>query len=491
MAKKNKGKKVIFIISIIIWIFTMISLGLLTYEIYCFNILPSKYYMIIGAAVLFLLLIFILFIVNKKTKKIILIFFDIIFMLVTAICFFAYAKLDSVVDFMNENLGATYDTSIYYVIVNSKSKYSSLESIKGKKVKLVDDINDKETLERSFNKKLDVEYEYVDNITQLLYDIKEDEELILIVNSGNYDAMIENDLMIESNIKFEKSIKKLETLEIKFKITNEDTGIDVTVDPFVIYLSGIDTRSNTLPTKSGSDVNILLVINPQTYEILMINTPRDYFVQLNGTTGLRDKLTHAGLVGGYKLSIATLEDLYGMDIDYYARVNFNAVINLVDAIGGITVNSDVDYKFTCHTDNRCTIKPGNNNLDGKCALAFSRERYAYTSGDRHRGENQEQVITKIIEKVTSSTTLLTKSDQLLESISGTFQTNITTEEIASLVKLQLDEMPRWKISTYNVSGSDSYEFSYSYPQTELYVMIPDETTLNEAKIKIKDTLKTK
>lgn len=492
MARKKFKNKIIYtIISTIIWIITMFTLGLLTYEIYDFGILPAKYYTIIGVVALFLLLLFVLFVINKKTKKVLLILLDILFSIIIAVCFFAYTKLDSVVDFMNENLGAKYDTSIYYVLVNSKSSYNNIDSIKGKTVKLVDDINDKETLERSFKKKIDVNYEYVENISQLLYDIKEDKELILIVNSGNYDAMVENDSMIESDISFESSVKKIETLEIRFKVANEDTGIDVTVDPFVMYLSGIDTRSNALPTKSGSDVNILLVINPQKYEILMINTPRDYFVQLNGTTGLKDKLTHAGLVGGYKMSIATLEDLYGININYYARVNFNAVVKLVDAIDGITVNSDVDYKFTCHTDKKCIIKPGDNKLNGKCALAFARERYAYKTGDRHRGENQEQVISKIIEKVTSSTTLLTKSDQLLNSMSGTFQTNITTDEIASLVKLQLEEMPRWTINTFNVTGTDSYEFSYSYPGTELYVMLPDEATVNEAKNKLKDALKTK
>ena len=284
--KKSKGKTIIRVISIIIWILAIVALGMLTYEIYSFNILPSKYYLIIGAVALFLVLLFILFVVNKKTKKLLLILLDILFIIMITVCFFAYDKLSSVVDFMNTNLGAKYDTNVYYVIVNSKSEYKNIESIKGKTVKLVDDINDKETLERSFNKKLDVKYEYVDNISELLYEIKENPELILIVNSGNYDAMIENDGMIETDIKFESSIKKIETLEIVFKVENKDTGVDVTIDPFVVYLSGIDTRSNKLPAKSGSDVNIILVINPQKHEILMINTPRDYFVQLNGTTGL-------------------------------------------------------------------------------------------------------------------------------------------------------------------------------------------------------------
>jgi len=493
MAKTKKatatpGKIILWILSIIIWLASVVSLGLLTYEIYSVDILPSKFYTIIGVGFVILLILFLLFIRTRRTKTFIFIFLDILFIIAIGVCYFGYTKLHSVIDFMDENLGAIYDTNVYYLIVNSNSNYKSVSDIKDKTIKLVDEINDKKTLESNFRKKISVNYEYVDNISELLYEIKENKELILIVNAGNYDAMIENDILVESEKIFSDFVTILETFEIKSRIENESTGIDVTNDPFVVYLSGIDTRSNSLPAKSGSDVNIVIVVNPVTHQILMVNTPRDYYVQLSGKKGLKDKLTHAGLVGGYKLSMSTIEDLYGIDIHYYARVNFNAVIKLVDAIGGITVNSDVNYKFTCHTDRSCTIKPGNNNLDGKCALAFARERYAYITGDRHRGENQEQVIQRIIEKVTNSTTLLTKSDELLNSLSGTFQTNITTDEITSLVKLQLDDMPRWNITTYNVTGTDSYQYTYSYPGRELYVMVPDEKTINTAKEKLNNAL---
>ena len=254
-------------------------------------------------------------------------------------------------------------------------------------------------------------------------------------------------------------------------------------------MCGIDTRSNKLPARSLSDVNMLLVVNPEKHEIFMLNTPRDYFVEINGTNGQKDKLTHAGLIGGYKTSMATIQDIYDIDIKYYARVNFNAVVKLVDAIGGITINSDVDYKFTCHTDRSCIIKPGNTNVKGKCALAFARERYTYKDGDRHRGANQQQVLSKVIEKVTSSDTLLNKSSDLLKALSGTFETNISTDEITSLVKMQLSDMRGWSISTYGVNGSNSYSKTYLYPNNELYVMIPDEKTIEEAKQKLNNALK--
>ena len=253
----------------------------------------------------------------------------------------------------------------------------------------------------------------------------------------------------------------------------------------------ISTVSAYTSTARLSDVNILLVVNPTDRKILMVHTPRDYYVQVAGTTGLKDKLTHAGLVGGIKTSKATIENLYDIKVPYHVRVNFKAVTKLVDAVGGITIYSDKKTSFTCWTDRSCRIKPGNNKVNGKCALAFARERHAYKEGDRHRGENQEQVITKLIDKITSSKTLLTKSSDILKSLEGTFETTITTEEITSLVKMQLDDMDKWDISTYNVSGSDSYEYTRSYPSQQLYVMVPDQKTVNEAKKRIKEALENK
>lgn len=317
----------------------------------------------------------------------------------------------------------------------------------------------------------------------MLYDVKDNVETVIIVNSGNYDAMVEE----ESD--FSDSVKVLDAIEIKQRIENTSTGVDVTEDAFIVYLSGIDTRSGKLPAKSLSDVNILLVVNPSDKKILMVNTPRDYYVQLHGKSGLKDKLTHAGLVGGVNMSMSTLEDLYEIEIPYYVRVNFNAVVKLVDAVGGITLYNDQKKSFSCWTDRDCVFKPGNNNVKGKCALAFARERHAYVEGDRHRGENQEQVIQKIIEKVTSSKTLISKYSDILTSLNGTFETNISTEEITSLVKMQIDDMSGWTIETYNVSGSDLYAYTYSYPTRELYVMNPDLKTVEEAKLKLSTAMK--
>ncbi|MDD6272212.1 MAG: LCP family protein [bacterium] len=486
MSKRKRNRPNIF--SIIIWIGAFISLSLLSYQIYKANILPMKYFMILVGVIVFMILLFFIFVKNRRVKTWVLVFLNIIFIIMISGCLFASYKINDLMNFLNDNLGAKYETNIYYILVNKDSIYKNTSDINGKLVKLVDDIGDKETLENSIKKVVKVNFGYVDNISTLLKELETDKELIIVVNSGNYDAMIENDQLLQNKVLYSDKVRILETIEIKSKLVNSNIDFDIIEKPFVVYLSGIDTRSGKLPSRSLSDVNMIIAVNPKTHNILLLNTPRDYFVELHGITGSKDKLTHAGIIGGYTLSMQTLEDLYGIDIHYFVRVNFNAVTRLVNAIGGITVDSDVNYSFRCVANPTCVIKPGSNTLNGDCALAFARERKAYITGDRHRGENQQQVISKVIEKVTSSTTLLKKSSEILNALTGTFETNVTTDEITSLVKEQLNNMQGWNISTYSVTGSDLYSTTYSYPNNELYVMLPDENTVNEAKVKLNNIL---
>ncbi len=139
-----------------------------------------------------------------------------------------------------------------------------------------------------------------------------------------------------------------------------------------------------------------------------------------------------------------MQDIFGIEVDYYARVNFNAVIKLVDAVGGLTINSDVNYSFRCWTDRNCVIKPGDNKVNGKCALAFARERHAYSTGDRHRGENQQQVIQLIIDKLSSSKSLLSNYDKILSALNKSFETDLSTDNITSLIQFQLNDMRGWE-----------------------------------------------
>lgn len=241
--------------------------------------------------------------------------------------------------------------------------------------------------------------------------------------------------------------------------------------PFVVYISGSDTRSKMLAV-SRSDVNILAVVNPQTKQVLLLNTPRDYYVPNPAGKGALDKLTHCGNYG-VSCSVEALGDLYNVQINYYGQINFTGFEKLIDAIGGVTVYSDESFRTVSGT----YIKAGENQLNGEKALQFARERYNVSGGDNARGKNQMKVIKAVIEKLTSSTTLISKYADILDSLEGMFATNFTTDEISSLVKMQLDDMASWNIQSFAVTGTGGYAETYSWPGEQLYVMRPNEDTV--------------
>lgn len=287
------------------------------------------------------------------------------------------------------------------------------------------------------------------------------------------------------------SIKLAETkgfLDSNFSSFGDGDQSTQTVDdePFLVYLQGIDTRTDSLPEKSLADVNLVAGIDPAQHKILLVAIPRDSYVHIHDTpaNALNDKLTHAGSIGGLELSKATIEDLLDVELPHYVRVNFNFVKGLVDAIGGINLYSDQSTAFTCWTDKNCTFQPGDNFVYGDCALAFARERKAYDTGDRHRGENQEQVISSILSKVASSSTLLSSYSDILGALNGTFETNFTVADVTTLIRDQLDNLKGWSTESYNINGTGAKSATYSYPNQQLYVMNLDESTVTTAKEKL-------
>lgn len=277
-----------------------------------------------------------------------------------------------------------------------------------------------------------------------------------------------------------------------FKLHSESYKADQTAsidEPFIVYISGIDQYGQTNSIVGRSDVNQLVVVNPRTHKILLVNTPRDYYVQLAGTSGLKDKLTHAGIYG-IETSLKTMEEMYGIKIDYYVRVNFDSLIRVVDQIDGIDIVSD--QSFRALTDSDVVVQEGLNHFNGKQALAYARERYAYESGDRHRGENQQQVITAIINKMTGSSVLLKNYNNILQSLTGSFQTNIPKETIVDFCKDQIANEPEWSIEAISVDGSGSMQPTYSMGEgLPLYVMIPNEETLARAQAMIAEVMEEK
>ena len=254
----------------------------------------------------------------------------------------------------------------------------------------------------------------------------------------------------------------------------------ITKEPFVVYLSGVDNRGE-LTEKARSDVNILAVVNPTTKRVALINTPRDYYVDLAGTDS-KDKLTHAGLYG-VETSMATLGNLYGIQVDHYIRINFAGFISIIDAVGGVDVYSDQAFTSVGSPGyyDPTTFAEGWNHLDGKSALAFARERHAFASGDIQRGINQMKVIDAMANKLKSPTVLMSFS-KLMDAVSNCFVTSLSQEQISALVRMQLGDLANWDIESCSVTGSSGKSSQcYSAKGQSLYVMKPDESSVNKAK----------
>lgn len=300
----------------------------------------------------------------------------------------------------------------------------------------------------------------------------------LILNGVTTALLMEEegyeDFLDKARILYSMSVTEIPQTEPPETTAPVEAEKNITNTPFVLYISGSDTRYNHLAI-SRSDVNILAVINPETKQILLINTPRDYFVANPRGNGALDKLTHCGIYGP-ECSMGALEGLYGLEIDDYCQINFKGFEKMVDAVGGITVYSNQAFHA-----GPVTIQKGENTLNGEQALAFSRDRYHVSGGDNGRGKNQMKVIKAVVEKVTSSTVLISQYAQILDSLGGMFKTSLTMDDISALVKMQLDDMASWNIQSFAVTGLGGSEKTYSAPSVYAYVMHPNLDTVSYAK----------
>lgn len=312
-------------------------------------------------------------------------------------------------------------------------------------------------------------------LTELVDGLLNGQTGAIILNSAYLSVIEEMDGYsdVSSRIK-ELTVKKVETT-IEPQVTESETAQNTKDGSvYTIFISGIDSRSG-LVAKSRSDSNIIATVNTNTREVLLVSTPRDYFVPLSISNGQKDKLTHAGIYG-INVCMDTLGMLYNEDVNYYFRINFAGFEQLIDALGGITVNSD--YEFDSKNETGYHFNQGENFLNGEQALIFSRERYAFTEGDRQRGKNQMAVIKGVINKALSPE-LLKNYSSVLSSIQGCFETNISYEEIARLLQQQLNNGGSWNIVSYSVDGTGDTQKPYSMSQ-KAYVMVPDEATVQKA-----------
>lgn len=301
------------------------------------SVLPTKYMSILLAIYIPIYLILILFMLYKKLKLKIKIPCEVISFFLIILLGFGVFYMYQTMNFMGNIKTKKYQIENYYVVTLKDSDYESLKNLKQKKIGIYNSSleSQKEAISL-LKKKLSFEEKNYKDIMKLKDDLLNKKIDAMYIN-GSYLSIIQD----EDN-KFESKTKIINTIEIKIENETVKKDINVTKEPFNIYISGIDVFGN-ISSVSRSDVNIVVTVNPTTHKILLTSIPRDYYVQLHGTTGYKDKLTHAGIYG-VDMSISTIEDLLDIDINYYARVNFTTLIELVDAIGGIDVYSD--YEFT-------------------------------------------------------------------------------------------------------------------------------------------------
>lgn len=370
--------------------------------------------------------------------------------------------------------GATYKTDNMVVVVKKDNPAENLLDMKNARFGYqtsVDQDNNQLMLE-------DVQDILGREVKLIEFETIEEEAQALL--SGKVEAAIYNEAfagIIEDSVEgYSDKVRILYQYGIDTEIEQEETSVE---QAFYVYISGIDV-SGPITTNSRSDVNIIMTVNPNTKKILLTTTPRDYYVQIPGVSGdARDKLTHAGIYGVDK-SMETLESLYGIDISYYARVNFTSLITIVDALGGVDVNSEYAFKAGGYS-----FVQGVNHLDGKQALAFSRERHSFENGDNQRGKNQEAVLTAILQKAMSPA-ILTSANEILASVSGCVQTNMTQGEIAKFVNMQLADGASWSIVSTAATGSGDSQACFSSGSQLLYVMWPDEAVVADISKRMKE-----
>lgn len=311
-----------------------------------------------------------------------------------------------------------------------------------------------------------VEYEDFQKQAEALHDKEVD---AIIYNEGYTDNISESFVGYKKNVRiiYEHKIKKeLAGMAV-------DTSIQ---DPFSVYISGIDVYGEIEQT-SRSDVNIIATVNPKTHQILLITTPRDYYVPIPGISGGEgDKLTHAGTYG-VDVSMETLENLYETEIPFFARINFTSMIDIVDHLGGVDVYSEYEFRTSRNSEHVMDVQQGINHFNGEEALAFSRERENVPGGDNQRGKNQQAVITAMIKKMISPQ-MLVKANSIIDSVSGNVETNMSQEQIQSLIKTQLNKGGSWNIYSVAAEGTGGKDICYSAASSgPLYVTYPDEMSI--------------
>ena len=463
-------------LNIILNIIAIIFLLLISISITELNILPGKYYyQMIGL----LLIIGILFILSifKSNKKFLLIISIISSIIISIISFLGLIYLNSTNKLL-DNISFIKEKSIYYIIVKKDSDYKKLSDLDNKNLAIIENSSSNyQKALKEVNKKININTIKYKNINTIASDLVTGKVDSILLNSNS--KRILDDMLKD----FKNNTRVVDKVVIYVK-RGKSTVINSN-EPFNVLISGIDTAGD-INSVSRSDVNIVMTVNPKNHEILLTNIQRDMQVQLHGTTGIKDKLTHAGIYG-IDMSRQTIEDFLDTKIPYYIRVNFDSLVKVVDSIGGVDIDNDVAFKGYTRK-----FEVGKLHLNGKEALEYARERKKMPSGDYTRGLHQEKIMEAIISKVTTSKKILNNYSKFTSVLDEFIQTNIPSSTVKFYVREQLDTMPKWNVISRAVESSGSALIeTYSMPGMNLYVAFPDEKSVKTSSRIINEMLDNK
>ncbi len=469
-AKRKRSRKIGIILADIQLVLTFVFLGLLI----MLNVLPFKYLIVI----ILILLFFVGYAFLSQLTKNYRLFGKILSVIISIVLAFGsyyLVQTGSMISDISGKSGKIDEMSILVLkedpaeTINDTSEYSyGINEIidREKSNEVIGNIN--EELKTSVNIQV---YQGYDDLIASLYS---GDSQVIIINEAY------REIIHETYPDLDEKTRVLASYDVKSAIPTPDAeAADLTKESFNVLISGIDTAGSISKT-SRSDVNIIATINPNTKQVLLTTTPRDYYIPFPNSSGQRDKLTHAGIYG-VDVSVGALEALYDIKIDYYVRVNFTTLIDLVDALGGVSAYSE--YSFSA---GGYSFQKGYNDMNGAKALAFSRERYSFSAGDMQRGRNQMEVIKGIINKAISPSIIVNYTG-VMNSISGSFETNMSNDTITGLIKMQIAQMSPWNIVSNNVIGTPAKEVTFTQKRKSS-VLIPNEESVINAKAKIYDTI---
>ena len=462
---------------ILLFVYAMLACFLL-FLIFKYHILAISYVNVLIAIIMALFALIALFLILKRKAKIFTMILLVVLVIVNSVSLIGIHKFISLANQLNATSNySSYSISVAVLADSEIGNVSELSSVTAPTKtdaenikKLLDDIK------ASKSKDLTVEESasYLAAYKSLLAG-----ETKAIVLNSVFENLIEQEYPDHA-----KKIKKIYTKELTKSVDAPKVSQN---KAFNIYISGIDTYG-PISSVSRSDVNIIMTVNQETKKILLTTTPRDAYVPIaDGGNNQNDKLTHAGIYG-VDASIHTLENLYGIDLNYYARLNFTSFLKLIDLLGGVDVNNDQEFT-SLHGNYHFPV--GNVHLDSEQALGFVRERYSLANGDGDRGRNQQKVISAIVQKLTSAEALK-NFDDIMQSLQDSVQTNMPPETMVSLVNAQLASGGKYTVITRDLKGTGRMDLpSYAMPDSNLYMLEVDPNSLETLKVEIKDIMEGK